>query len=37
MSVKITADSTMYETMVVEEGGCIVIPGGSEDGGKGDV
>ena len=35
MSVKIMADSTMGETTVVEEGGCIPIPGGSEGGGKG--
>ena len=36
MSVKITADGTMGETTVVEEGGCIPIPGGSEGDGKGD-
>ena len=36
MYVKIMADSTMGETTVVEEGGCIPIPGGREGGDKGD-
>ena len=36
ISVEITADGTMGETTLVEAGGCIPIPRGSEGGGKGD-
>ena len=36
MPIKIMIDGTMGETTVVEEWGCIPIPGGGEGGGKGD-